>query len=86
MAYICDNCGKGTVSGRTSSHHRGVAGKRWKKRAEVTLRKFKPNLQKIAVMVNGKKSQMKLCTDCISKFKNVGKLAPKRSTSISASI
>ena len=61
MAYICDSCGKGLVYGRQSMHKRGVAGKRWKKRAQKTLRTFKPNLQKIA--------GLKLCTDCISRFK-----------------
>ena len=66
MAYICDNCGKGTVAGRQSTHHRGVAGKRWRKRAPKTLRTFKPNLQKI----DGKK----LCTDCISRFIIDGKI------------
>lgn len=69
MAYICDNCGKGLVYGRQSSHHRGVAGKRWKKRAQVTLRTFKPNLQKV--------SGMRLCTDCISKLKKTGKIGGK---------
>lgn len=62
MAYVCDNCGKGIVAGRTSSHARGVAGKRWKKRAQKTSRLFKPNLQ----MYMGSK----LCSDCISKLKN----------------
>lgn len=74
MAYICDNCEKGTVHGRQGSHGRGVAGKRWKKRAQVTPRTFKPNLQKIAVTVNGKKTQMKLCASCISRFKKEGKI------------
>ncbi len=74
MAYICDNCGKSLVYGRQSSHHRGVAGKRWKKRAQVTLRTFKPNLQKISVLVGGVKTQMRLCTDCISRFKKEGKI------------
>jgi ribosomal protein L28 len=85
MAYICDNCGKGTVHGRQSSHKRGVAGKRWKKRAPVTLRTFKPNLQKIAVTVGGVKSQMRLCTDCISRFIIEGKISKVRKTSVSAS-
>jgi ribosomal protein L28 len=74
MAYICDNCGKEKVTGRQSSHGRGVAGKRWKKRAQKTLKVFSPNLQKIAVMVNGKKTQMKLCTGCISRFRIEGKI------------
>lgn len=74
MAYICDNCEKATVYGRQSTHHRGVAGKRWRKRAQTTLRTFKPNLQKIGVLVSGKKVQMKLCTNCIKRFKKDGKI------------
>ena len=72
MAYICDNCEKGIVHGRQSTHRRGVAGKRWKKRAQKTPRLFKQNLQKIAVTVSGKVSQMKLCTSCISRFRILG--------------
>lgn len=86
MAFMCDNCGKGVVHGRQSMHKRGVAGKRWKKRAQSTLRLFMPNLQKIAVMVDGKKTQMRICTDCIRKFKKTGKLAPKKSSSTVASL
>ena len=86
MSLICDNCEKGMVYGRQSTHHRGVAGKRWKKRAQVTLRTFKPNLQKIAVMVNGKKMTVKLCTNCIKRFKKDGKLAPIKRVAVSASI
>lgn len=74
MSYICENCEKGVVHGRQSSHKRGVAGKRWKKRAQKTPRVFKPNLQKIAVLVNGKSVQMKLCASCISKFRKLGKI------------
>jgi large subunit ribosomal protein L28 len=74
MALICDNCGKTMVYGRQSTHGRGVAGKRWKKRAQKTARTFSPNLQKIAVMVAGKKTQMKLCTNCIKLFRKEGKI------------
>jgi large subunit ribosomal protein L28 len=74
MAYVCDNCGKAIVYGRQSTHGRGVAGKRWKKRAQKTLKIFKPNLQKIAVIVNGKRTQMKLCTGCVSRFRIEGKI------------
>ena len=74
MAYMCDNCGKEKVMGRQSSHGRGVAGKRWRKRAQKTVKVFKPNLQKIAVMVNGKLTQMRLCTSCISRFRKEGKI------------
>jgi ribosomal protein L28 len=72
MAYICDNCEKVIVYGRQSTHGRGVAGKRWKKRAQKTLKIFKPNLQKIQVTIDGKKATMKLCTSCISRFRIEG--------------
>lgn len=60
--------------GRSQRHGRGVAGKRWKKRAQVTTKVFKPNLQKVTVMVSGKKTTLRLCSDCLSKFKKEGKL------------
>jgi ribosomal protein L28 len=74
MAYACENCGKGITFGRQSTHHRGVAGKRWKKRAQVTLRTFKPNLQKVGVMVSGKMVSMRLCTSCIKRFRKDKKI------------
>lgn len=80
MAYICENCGKGTVHGSQSTHGRGVAGKRWKKRAQKTPRVFEPNLQRIAVVVNGKVSQMRLCTSCISRFRKIGKIQKMRAS------
>lgn len=83
MAFICDNCGKGITYGRQSSHGRGVAGKRWKKRAQSTLRTFKPNIQKVGVMVGGVKVSMRLCTSCIKRFKKDGKIGSSR---LSASI
>jgi large subunit ribosomal protein L28 len=74
MSMICQNCGKIKVVGRSKSHKRGVAGKRWKKRAPVTPRLFNINLQMATVVVDGKKVQMKLCTKCIKKFKNEDKI------------
>lgn len=71
MAYICDNCGKGIVYGRQSTHARGVAGKRWKKRAQKTLRTFKPNLQKV--------EGMRLCANCIKRLRKDGKIGNWRS-------
>lgn len=69
MSYVCEICGKSTVVGRSKSHKRGVAGKRWKKRAQVTPRTFKPNLQKVSVMLGGVKTSAKLCTKCLKKLK-----------------
>jgi large subunit ribosomal protein L28 len=78
MAFICDRCGKGTVHGRQSTHGRGVAGRRWKKRAQTTMRVFKPNLQKMTVTLSGEKIQLRLCTDCISRFRKEGKITKTR--------
>lgn len=65
MAYKCDYCGKGTQVGRQSRHKKGVAGRQWAKRAQKTVRLFKPNLQQATV--DGIK--LKLCTKCLKKFK-----------------
>lgn len=83
---MCDNCGKGVVHGRQSMHKRGVAGKRWKKRAQVTLRLFKPNLQKVSILVAGKKVQLRLCTDCIMRFKKEGKIKKFQPRAVSSTL
>ena len=74
MSYVCDNCGKKTVVGRSQKHQRGVAGKRWHKWAQATPRTFKPNLQRVALMVAGVKKTVKLCTKCLKRFNKEGKL------------
>ncbi len=65
----CYHCGKSIVFGHSHTHHRGVAGGRWKKRAPKTQKIFKPNLQKIAILVNGKSKSVKLCTKCIKRIR-----------------
>ena len=62
---VCFHCGKGVLFGRSHTHHRGVAGGRWKKRAPKTQRVFEPNLQKVEVMESGKVMRVKLCTKCV---------------------
>lgn len=70
---ICELCDKHKVMGRSQQHKRGVAGKRWKKRAEETKRIFYPNLQmKTVVISDGDEKQMKLCGKCIKRIKNFG--------------
>jgi large subunit ribosomal protein L28 len=66
---VCEICGKQAFKGRSQQHRRGVAGKRWKKRAQATPRTFKVNLQKKTVIINGEKRQMKLCAKCIKRIK-----------------
>jgi ribosomal protein L28 len=68
MAY-CFNCEKGNIRGRSHTHHRGVAGGRWKKKAPKTLRVFKPNLQAVTIEESGAQLSVKLCTKCIKRIK-----------------
>ncbi len=55
--------------GRQHTHHRGVAGGRWKKRAPKTAKAFAPNLQKVKIMIGDVVKQVKLCTKCIKRVK-----------------
>jgi ribosomal protein L28 len=66
---FCYHCGKGVLYGRSHTHHRGVAGGRWKKRAPKTQRIFSPNLQSIEVMENGEERRVKLCMKCLKRIK-----------------
>ncbi len=56
MSKVCDICGKHSVAGHSISHsHR------------VSNRKFKPNIQKVSVLQNGKKTKINVCTRCLKK-------------------
>jgi ribosomal protein L28 len=66
---VCMNCGKSNVMGTSQRHGRGVAGKRWKKRAQATPRVFKVNIQAATMVVDGLSKKVKLCTKCIKKMK-----------------
>ncbi|MDP1710100.1 MAG: L28 family ribosomal protein [bacterium] len=83
MAYSCDNCGKSVTIGNSQRHGRGVAGKRWKKRAPETPRTFRPNLQKITVLMSGHREQIRICTRCLKRLKKDGKLSKMRAVQIS---
>ena len=74
MSYICQICGKGISVGRSQKHRRGVAGKRWKNRAPVTSRLFKPNLQRVTLRIGGERRQMKICTKCLKRIKKYGSI------------
>jgi len=65
----CYNCGKTVLFGRSHTHHRGVAGGRWKKRAPKTQRIFKPNLQVFKILEEGKVKRVRLCTKCAKRIK-----------------
>lgn len=66
----CYHCEKGNLYGRSHTHHRGVAGGRWKKRAPKTQRIFEPNLQRIDIVENGNAKEVRLCTKCLKRVKN----------------
>ena len=54
MAFRCDICGKGPMSGNHVSHAHNK-----KKRV------FKPNLKRVRAMVDGVPRRIKACTKCI---------------------
>ena len=72
MAYVCQICGKKTSVGSSQKHQRGVAGKRWKKRAQATPRTFKPNLQRVTLKISGEVRKMRICTKCLKRIKKFG--------------
>jgi large subunit ribosomal protein L28 len=56
MSKVCEICGKHAVAGHSISHsHR------------VVNRKFRPNIQSVTVVVDGKKSKKNVCTRCLKK-------------------
>ncbi|MEF3245018.1 MAG: 50S ribosomal protein L28 [Caldisericaceae bacterium] len=58
MSKKCEICGKGPITGHTVSHsHR------------KTNRRFLPNLHKTKVMIDGKVKVLRVCTDCLNKYK-----------------
>lgn len=65
----CYHCGKTILYGRSHTHHRGVAGGRWKKRAPKTQRIFHPNLQKMEILEKGNLKTVKLCAKCIKRVR-----------------
>jgi len=68
----CFLCGKTRQIGRTSRHKRGVAGKQWLKRAQKTLKIFKPNLHVTRLEKNNQKIKAKVCTKCLRRIKKKG--------------
>ncbi len=69
MTFGCYHCGKGLLYGRSHTHHRGVAGGRWKKRAPKTQRIFKANLVRLNIIEKGKAIRVRLCTKCLKRVR-----------------
>lgn len=67
MARVCTYCGKRTESGGMIAR-RGLAkskGGVGLKTTGHTLRKFKPNVQKVRAVVDGVAMRVRLCTKCL---------------------
>lgn len=67
MGMQCDVCGKKPVLGhqitrRGKAKYLGGVGR---KITGITRRTFKPNLQRIQVVVNGEVCRKRVCTKCI---------------------
>lgn len=54
MGKKCAICDKGTVFGNQISHSHRVTSRRWK-----------PNLQKMRIVVNGRTQRAYVCTRCL---------------------
>lgn len=50
----CEMCGKGPRSGHNVSHAKNR-----------TKRKFRPNVQKKTIYIDGKRRRMNICTRCL---------------------
>ena len=58
MSKVCDICGKHAVAGRSISHsHR------------VVNRTFKPNIQRVTVVVDGHRRKANVCSRCLKSGK-----------------
>jgi large subunit ribosomal protein L28 len=67
MARVCSFCGKRTESGGQIAR-RGLAKKDGGVGLKTTghsLRKFKPNIQKVRAVIDGVATRVRLCTRCL---------------------
>lgn len=69
MAYQCELCSKKTHAGRQHTHHPGVAGGQWKKRAQKTPRTFAPNLHWVTMPIGGLLIRVHACSKCIKRVR-----------------
>lgn len=69
---ICQICLKSSSTGISQRHRRGVAGRRWSKRAQATKRTFSPNIQIKTLKFENESIKVKICTKCIKRIKKFG--------------
>jgi large subunit ribosomal protein L28 len=81
MARVCEICKKSTVSGGSIAR-RGLP----KKKGGVglrttghTLRKFRPNIQRVRAQVDGEVKRVRVCTRCMKSGRIVKPLVPRAS-------
>lgn len=69
MLKKCTICGKGAISGKsvTRKGQYKAKGGTGSKIARWTMRKFKPNLQKMRILSGTHPSRVYICTKCIKK-------------------
>jgi large subunit ribosomal protein L28 len=73
MARVCEVCGKRTESGAQIAR-RGLPKKKGGIGLRITghtLRKFKPNIQRVRAVVDGVPKRIKICTRCLKAGKLV---------------
>jgi large subunit ribosomal protein L28 len=71
MARVCDYCGKGTAVGGIIAR-RGLPKKSGGIGLRITgrtKRTFKPNIQRVRAVVDGKVTRVKICTRCMKSGK-----------------
>ena len=56
MSKVCYICGKHTVAGRSVSHSQ-----------RHVIRSFRPNIQRVTLLVDGRPQKMNVCTRCLKK-------------------
>jgi len=56
MSKVCQICSKHPVAGRSIAHS-----------FRTVNRKFRPNIQRVTVVVDGRKQKMNVCTRCLKK-------------------
>ena len=54
MSFQCEICGKGSIKGHNQSHAHNL-----------TIRRWKPNLQKVHAQTPQGNRSMRVCTSCI---------------------
>ena len=59
----CDICDKRTVFGRNIRHQ--TRGSKWVRRAPRTSRKFRPNVHKKRLLIDGRMRRVNICTRCL---------------------